>query len=236
MTEQFDLLADPQIVEECAAPPVQPVESDRSFWDSLWMHQQECIVEVRRHIKAGKKNILICAPTGSGKTRVATYIIGETARNLKRANFVVDRINLVDQTAEVFDQFGINFGVHQASHWKYRPWERVQLCSAQTLARRKWPEAEICLVDEAHTLYDTVKTMMDKRERITIGLTATPFTKGLGLHFDALVNVTTTNKLIDQGVLSPYRIFAAKSPDMTGVSVKAGEWDTSDPIGTITAV
>lgn len=227
MSEQLDMLS-PEMLPLAAAVAQTVPESDTEFWDGLRGWQQQCIVEVRRHIKEGKRNIMICAPTGAGKTRLATYIIKETAKNLRRANFVVDRINLVDQTAEEFDKFEVKFGVHQADHWKFRPWERVQLCSAQTLARRKWPEGDVDVIDEAHTLYKTVKTRMTPRTRITLGLSATPFTKGLGLFFDALVNVTTTNQLISEGLLSPYKIFAASQPDMTGVKVDGGEWDEKE--------
>ena len=43
-----------------------------------------------------------------------------------------------------------------------------------------------------------------------------------------MVNVTTTNKLIADGYLSNYRIFAPSEPDMTGVKVIAGEWEEKE--------
>jgi DNA repair protein RadD len=60
-----------------------------------------------------------------------------------------------------------------------------------------------------------------------IGLTATPFTKGLGKYWDVLINAATTHQLINEGWLSPYRIFSASTPDMTGVPVVkgTGEWE-----------
>src|SRR5690606_11911534 len=79
--------------------------------------------------------------------------------------------------------------------------------------------------DEAHTVTETVKKRIERRDVVTIGLTATPFTRRLGKLYDGLVNVTTTNALIEQGSLAPYRIFAASSPNMEGVKVVAGEWD-----------
>jgi hypothetical protein len=106
--------------------------------------------------------------------------------------------------------------------------ERIQVCSQQTLARRDWPEADLIIVDECHTVTETTKRRLGKRDTITIGLTATPFTKGLGLLYDAMVNVTTTDELIARGYLSPYRIFAASEPNMEGVKVVAGEWEEGE--------
>ena len=57
-----------------------------------------------------------------------------------------------------------------------------------------------------------------ERSTIVFGLTATPFTKGLGKWFDICYHVTTTRALIEQGWLSPYRIFSCAEPDMSGVA------------------
>jgi superfamily II DNA or RNA helicase len=75
---------------------------------------------------------------------------------------------------------------------------------------------------------ETVKKRLQPRDTVAIGLSATPLTKGLGKLYDAIINVTTTNKLIDQGFLSKYRIFACTEPDMDGVKVVAGEWEQEE--------
>ena len=61
-----------------------------------------------------------------------------------------------------------------------------------------------------------------------IGLTATPFTPGLGLMYDGVVNVETTNRLVDEGWLVPLQVYAAKEIDMTGAAKKMGEWSSSE--------
>jgi superfamily II DNA or RNA helicase len=83
-------------------------------------------------------------------------------------------------------------------------------------------------VDEAHCLRKATAERIAKTKAVVLGLTATPFTKGLGNVYDSLVNVTTTNKLIEDGYLCPLKMYAAKAVDMTGAKVVAGEWAESE--------
>lgn len=195
---------------------------------ALREYQLAAVDSARDAIRAGARNVLICAPTGAGKTVIASHLIDESQAKGRRSAFVVDRLSLIDQTSSTFDRYGIPHGIVQASHWRFKPSERVQICSIQTVARRRWPEAQLIIVDEAHTVTETVKKRIAPRDTITIGLTATPFTKGLGQLYDAVVNVTTTNRLIEQGFLSKYRIFACTEPNMDGVKIVAGEFEQEE--------
>lgn len=179
---------------------------------------------LRENIKQGIKNQILCLPTGGGKTVIAAYMLRECHAKGKAAIFVADRIALIDQTSATLDKYGIPHGVIQAQHWRARPWERIQVASAQTLARRKWPDADLIIVDEAHGLQQTVIKRIQDRGTVVVGLTATPFTRGLGRHYDAVVTVTTTNRLMAEGHLTGFRVYAASEPDMTGAKTVAGEW------------
>lgn len=192
-------------------------------------YQSAAFDKAREAIRNGARRILIVAPTGSGKTVLASALMEMTKEKGNRAAFVVDRLSLIDQSSATFDRYGLHHGVIQGGHPRWAPAYPLQLCSIQTLARRRWPESVVDVFDEAHVLHKAHKSRMAANESIIVGLTATPFTKGLGKHFDTVVNVTTTRRLIDQGWLSPYRIFSCAEPDMAGVTVRTtGEWDEGE--------
>jgi DNA repair protein RadD len=191
----------------------------------LYDYQTQAVEALREHIKAGKKNIILCAPTGSGKTVVGAYLIQAAHAKGSRAIFLCDRIALIDQTSHTLDRYGIEHGVIQGNHWRWAPYRKIQVASPQTLERREWPEElDLIIVDECHTMRRNTSAKVKARDCVTIGLTATPFTEGLGLVYDAVVSVTTTNRLIEERRLSPFRIYAPTEIDMTGAKTVAGEW------------
>lgn len=198
-------------------------------FEKLRDYQKSCVDELREGVRNGHRSQVLVAPTGAGKTVIAAHLLGEAYQKQSRSYFVCDRVSLVDQTSATLDRYGIQHGVIQANHWRYRPWEPIQVISAQTLARRKIDAPKLLIWDESHTMYKTVIDYCKDDAIKVIGLTATPFTKGMGEIFTNVVNSTTTNKLIDQGWLVPLKPYAAKEIDMTGAKVKfTGEWDEQE--------
>lgn len=61
-----------------------------------------------------------------------------------------------------------------------------------------------------------------------IGLSATPWTKGLGAYYGKLIVANTIAEMIQQGLLAPFRVFAPTHPDLSGVRTVAGDYHEGD--------
>jgi superfamily II DNA or RNA helicase len=191
-------------------------------------HQQRAIAGLRQSLLSGHSRPMLQMPTGSGKTLTAAWIIRQLLDRGKRVAFVVPRTVLVDQTLREFEREGIaEIGVVQAALLRTDSRMPVQICSAQTLARRDRPEVDFVFVDEAHELHASVLKWIADCPGVTfVGLSATPWTRGLGAFYDCLVVQTTTRELIDARppFLSDFEAFAPSDPDLSGVSTKRGDY------------
>jgi DNA repair protein RadD len=172
------------------------------------------------------------APTGFGKTVVSAWFANDIMSRRKRMIFTVPALSLINQTVERFYAMGIrDVGVIQADHPLTNYARPIQIASVQTLQRRRIPPADLVMIDEAHRWFDFYEEMMSAPEWAHVpfaGLSATPWTRGLGKHFKMLIIGATTQELIDDRLLSPFRVFAPSSPDLSGVRTVAGDYHEGD--------
>ena len=193
-------------------------------------YQHKAIDGLRGALRSGASRPVLQAPTGAGKTKIATAIVANALEKGRRVAFCVPAVSLIDQTLRAFHDDGIkDMGAQQGDHPMWRPHAPVQVCSIQTLEKRTLPEADVVIVDECHIQRDRIKRWMEECPDLPfIGLSATPWSRGLGTMYDALVVAARTRELIDQGFLSPFKVYAPSAPNMDGVRTQAGDWHSGD--------
>ena len=194
--------------------------------------QTAALDALKSSLRAGKRRIVVQAPTGFGKTILGAHMAHGALEKGNRCAFVVPQLSLIDQTFERFSANGIDpgsMGVMQANH----PWRRshapLQICSVQTIDRRGFPDVKFVIVDEAHLRFKAIDRWMETRPDVLFfGLSATPWSKGMGEVWDDLIVTTTLTDLIAAGDLSKFRVFVGAKPDLSGVKTVAGEYHEGD--------
>lgn len=201
------------------APVVQQFPPPRPFQDVA--HR-----ELRAGVMAGHTRQILMAPTGAGKSYIGLRLCSEAVARGKRVVFICDRKTLINQTAAVADSYGMPpHGIFQADHPRFAPYRPFQIASAQTIAARGFEDNyDVVVVDEAHTLYEPVTELVMATKAAVVGLSATPFTKGLGKIYSRVINAATMHELTKQGILAPLRVLSCKRIDMAGAKTSGGEW------------
>jgi superfamily II DNA or RNA helicase len=121
----------------------------------------------------------------------------------------------------------------------------VQVASVQTVARRLHllPRDffQLLVVDEAHhtTASQWSATIAHFSQAKLLGVTATPIRgdgRGLGEHYQAMVQGPTAAELTSEGYLAPARVLAPPGFDSAGLRKRMGDFDTKQAeqrVGTI---
>lgn len=189
-------------------------------------HQHKAMAQLKSSFLAGNRRTVVQLPTGAGKTRLAAEIVNGALAKGNRVAFTVPAISLVDQTIEAFESEGIeSIGVMQASHDRTHYGAPVQICSVQTLGRRFLPEVDLVIVDECHQMHKIIPKWMEECPNVRfVGLSATPWARGMAEYWEDLIVPVRMQELIDEKYLSPFRVFTPSHPDLSGVQTVAGDY------------
>lgn len=205
---------------------VATVEPAFSSQKVLRPYQSKAIDLISQSHGQGNRRVVCQGPTGFGKTLLSAKVIQRELDQGGRVIFTAPAVTLIDQTVRAFEEEGIyDIGVMQASHPRTNPYARVQVASVQTLARRRVPQATLVVVDECHIRSAVVERLLNDWQGVRfLGLSATPWAKGMGRLWDDLVIPVTLDELIEDGYLSKFRVFAPDTPDLSKVKTVAGDF------------
>lgn len=194
---------------------------------NLRKYQIDSIQSLRDGFRQGHVRQVLCASTGSGKSIIMMAMIQSALAKNSRVGFIVERRILAEQFSKHLDAHDVPHGVLMSKHYRFRPQEKVQVISAQTMEKMQAiPHFDIVFIDELHAcMRSSIVNLLNTRPSMkVIGSTATPFNEKISKQFTAITNVINMSELVSQGFLVPFRVFIAHEIDTSDIKVVAGEW------------
>lgn len=180
-------------------------------------YQIRAIEDVKKSFKKGNKRIILCLPTGGGKTLVASNIVAQTLqKNLfSKVLILTDRTELSNQMSAAVKRIGINPYLFNPKN-KKPAFSRCIVGMIETVKRntKSLPENfDLIIIDESHKGNFRKIFELYPNSHI-IGLTATPISASkkhpLKDYYQDIVVGTQIPELIELGYLSKCTTFAPK--------------------------
>jgi superfamily II DNA or RNA helicase len=203
---------------------------------SLYPFQHDAVEEIERHIAGGRRKLILVAPTGSGKTVVASELIRYYVANHRTVLFLAHRREIIQQTSAKLTANGVRHGIIMAGV-DPRPMEAVQVASIDTLLVRgvrsdamKLPPADLVIFDEAHRARGRTREHLISLypDAVLLGMTATPVRndgRWLGNMFDTMVECPQIPDLIKLGYLVGTKVYAPVDTSITkGIRTQTGDY------------
>ena len=190
-------------------------------------YQNDSVQLIRAAFTSKHKRVVLCLPTGSGKTVVFSEMVRLAAERGTRTLVLTDRTELFTQTFKAMGRVGITpQRIHAKGNYTIDPFALVTVGMVETLKRRITKGAaldpELIIIDEAHRGNFTKVLDIFPKARV-IGATATPVGKHFFKYYTEIVQNIDIPDLIDKGFLSECRAFQMQA-DLSDLVTKAGEY------------
>ena len=195
---------------------------------TLRPYQEDTKTEIRKLFSSGVMRVIMCKPTGSGKTVTFANMAREAVMNGFVVMIIVDRKELLDQAKKKLMDYGLNPSLITAGKTA-RSGANSYVSTVQTLTRRPLPNVGLLIIDEAHKqIFDKILLRPEYENTLVIGATATPKRTGkmrqLSDLYEELVETVTISDLISKGFLVPAITYGAKV-DTSKIDIKRGDYD-----------
>lgn len=197
-------------------------------------YQTDAIELLRRAFASKHKRVVLCLPTGAGKTVVFSEMVRRAAIKETRTWVLTDRIELFGQTFKAMGKVGV---VPQLIHAKgnrtFDPFAVVSVGMVETVKRRLGGDEitppDFIVIDEAHKGNFTKVLDMFPNAKV-IGATATPVGKHFYKYYTDIVQNIDIPDLIELGFLSDCKAYQMQD-DLSDLDTVAGEYTEQSLFG-----
>ncbi len=204
---------------------------------TLRPYQQKAIEQLRVAIGEGNRRVILCAPTGAGKTVMFSAMVQSALSKGKKVLIVTDRVELLTQTDGALTRFDVSPVAIRQGNAKLQP-STCYIAMIESLNRRMgkaeyekmMQDIDLVIIDEAHKgSFDKLFAYIPDKATV-IGATATPHREGnqkaLKEFYTKIVDPVTIRELIDDGYLATPTTYSVPV-DLTGVRTYNGDYDAA---------
>lgn len=196
-------------------------------------YQEITINSLRNSIRNGNKRIILCSPTGSGKTMMFSYMVAQAVSKGRKALILTDRVELLKQANGSFTRFGLSPISIEAGKEPDLT-KQLHVGMIETIYRRAeryknfLSSRSFIILDEAHkTAFEKIFPYISA-SCVVIGATATPQRSGkqqsLSSFYSDIVQTIDTPDLISLGFLSEAFTYGVDI-DLSDIKKKGGDYD-----------
>ena len=170
-------------------------------------YQIDSVAQVGAAFREGSKRVILCLPTGAGKTVIFSDIAARAASKGKRVGIVTHRRELLSQAGRL---------------------NSCDILMVETLNNRikkglDLSQYDLLVIDEAHI--GNFRKVLDKFNGFVIGATATPVSNPpLKEQYNAIVCPIGIEQLIAQGWLATPHTYAMHPVDTSQLATARGEF------------
>ena len=200
-------------------------------------YQQNALTQLRQYISTGRNRLILCSPTGSGKTVIFSTIAKNAIEKGRKVLIVTDRIELLKQSGNALAMLNLKPETIEAGK-RTNHSGHLYTAMVETLVRRiakpeylrLFKSFDLIIFDEAHKQAFNKVFQHIARNQTVIGATATPYRKAgqipLSRHYHEIVETVTIADLIEQGYLAKPNSFGVPV-DLSQVQMRGGDYDES---------
>lgn len=192
---------------------------------------------MRDAIRQGNRRVILCAPTGAGKTVMFSAMVQSALSKEKKVLIVTDRVELLTQTDGALTRFDVSPVAIRQGNAELQP-STCYIAMIESLNRRMgkseyekmMQDIDLVIIDEAHKCsFDKLFAYIPEKATV-IGATATPHREGnqkaLKEFYTKIVDPVTIRELIDDGYLATPTTYSVPV-DLTGVRMYNGDYDAA---------
>lgn len=199
-------------------------------------YQQIAIDQLRQAFANGHKAVILCAPTGAGKTVMFSAIAQGAMQKGKRVMILTDRGELLWQAGGALNNLAIVPELITADTTRINSMQNIFVGMIETIYRRAkqriysdlLQSIDLFIFDECHKRnFDKLLPYLPSHAKI-LGATATPIRETTGKPlkeiYTHIVEAASISHLIDEGYLATPHVYSVKV-DLNQVKTKGGDFD-----------